>query len=103
MADTFFTGCAYLDANSNGELDDADTPIAGADFMVTLAQGAGFGARTFERDGCATVVVPSALPDYAWPVTVEMTLPASLTYAPAGEASISLAYPNTRADFLFTP
>jgi hypothetical protein len=103
MADTFFTGCAYLDTNGNGTVDDGDAPIAGADYVVTLSQGAGFGSHTFERDGCATVVVPSALPESAWPVVVEMALPAPLSYVAVGEASFTLTYPDTRADFLFSP
>jgi hypothetical protein len=101
LADSFFYGCAYVDANDNGEIDEDDPGLKDAMFLVSTNNGAGFGART-SSSGCATVVVPGGLDDDAWPVTVRMNPPEDSSYTPVGPAEVVLARPKSHADFLFT-
>ena len=100
LADTFFGGCAYLDSNSNGKIDPDDQPVEDALFVVTLREGAGFGATT-SASGCATVVVPGGLPEESWPVTVRMEPPEESGYELVSPVEAVLEYPDTSADFLF--
>ena len=100
VGDTFFTGCAYLDENSNGEIDAEDTRLGGVTFVVTLAGGAGFEVETSESH-CALAAVPAALPRESWPVVARMELPEDFPYAPIGPAEVTLEYPESQADFLF--
>jgi len=102
LADTFFTGCAFLDKNANGLVDSEDTPIGGMSFSVTLSEGTGFGALTSDNDGCASTIIPMGLPREAWPVVAQMKMPQTSTYIPIGEIRVTLEYPDTRADFLFS-
>jgi hypothetical protein len=100
LADTFFHGCAYLDSNSNGTPGPDAQAVGGAQFVVTLREGAGFGAFT-GASGCATVVVPGGLSEESWPVTVSMEPPEEAGYLSVSPAKVVLEYPDTRADFLF--
>ncbi|NUQ86261.1 MAG: hypothetical protein HUU11_16270 [Anaerolineales bacterium] len=72
VTDTFFTAQALLDVNGNGQIDAADTPLAGATFIITLPGGAEFGAQTAES-GKAFITVPSRV---EYPVTARMEAPA---------------------------
>jgi hypothetical protein len=101
MSDTFFSGCAHLDANANGAIDPEDPLLGGMTFTVTLAGGAGFGADTSE-DECAFTTVPAALPAEAWPIVARMAAPEGAPYEPIGPSEVTLEYPHTQADFLFT-
>lgn len=103
LVSTSFSGCAFLDTNANSLVDSEDVPIGEMSFSVTLAEGTGFGSVTSDGSGCAHVLIPVALPEEGWPVVVEMTVPESLDYVPGGEVRKTLAYPETRADFLFAP
>ena len=100
LADTFFFGCAYLDSNSNGEIDPDDQSVEDALFVVTLREGIGFGDSTTAR-GCAMVVVPGGLSEESWPVTVRMEPPEETSYELVGPAEVVLEYPDGHADFLF--
>ena len=100
VGDTFFTGCAYLDENTNGEIDAEDAPLGGFTFVVTLAGGAGFAAETSESH-CALATVPLALPRESWPVVARMELPEDVPYVPIGPVEVTLVYPESQADFLF--
>lgn len=102
LTDTFFTGCAFLDKNENGIVDDEDTPIGGISFTITLSEGTGFGAITSNDDGCATTIVPMGLPKESWPVVAQMTMPQTPAYIPIGDIKATLEYPDTRVDFLFS-
>ena len=101
LADTFFFGCAYLDANSNGELDENDPKLVDMHFTITLAGGGGFGGRTPEK-GCAMVIIPGGLEESHWPVKARMLPPEGSSYELIGEEEILLEYPKTHADFLYT-
>lgn len=100
LADSFFYGCAYVDANDNGEIDEDDHGLKDAMFLVTPQGGAGFGAPT-SGSGCATVVVPGGLDDDAWPMTVRMNPPEDAGYTRVGPVEVVLARPESHADFLF--
>lgn len=71
MTDTFFSGQALLDVNNNGQIDEEDTPIAGATFIVALPRGAEFGAQT-DESGKAFVTIPAGI---EYPVTARMEAP----------------------------
>lgn len=101
FADTFFSGCAYLDSNDNGEIDPDDLLLEDAMFVVTLNGGAGFGGLTSENY-CATVTVPGGLDEKFWPVTVRMEPPEGTGYQLVSPAEIVVEYPEDHADFLFT-
>lgn len=100
LADTFFSGCAYLDNNQNGEMDADDTPLSALTFTVTLAGGGGFGSQTNET-GCATVTVPGGASEDFYPLWLEMVPEDAHLYVPIHSAQIVLEYPDTKAAFLF--
>lgn len=102
LADTFFTGCAFLDKNENELVDDEDTPIGGMSFTITLSEGTGFGEITSDSDGCATTIIPMGLSKESWPVVAQMTLPQTSAYIPIGDIKVTLEYPDTQVDFLFS-
>jgi hypothetical protein len=101
LADTFFTGCAYLDTNGNKEIDSGDPLLERATFVVTLSGGAGFGALTSENR-CAFITVPGGLGEEFWPVTARMEPPEGTGYQLTTPAEVVLDYPNSHSDFLFT-
>jgi hypothetical protein len=101
MADWFFHGCAYVDANGNGEIDTDDEPLKGAMLLVSLKGMVGFGAPTFS-DGCATIVVPGGLKKDNWPVTLSINPPAEDDGLELVEPTEHvLEYPGSSWDFLF--
>lgn len=71
IADSFFSGQAYWDANNNGELDEADTPLQGAAFIARDDRGAEFGALT-DSEGAAFITFPGGS---QYPVTLRMEPP----------------------------
>lgn len=101
LADSFFFGCAYVDSNGDGEIDANDDRLKDATFVVTLSQGAGFGAST-SGNGCATIVVPGGLNEDSWPVITRTKPPPETSYELISPAEVVLEYPETHADFLFT-
>jgi acetyl esterase/lipase len=95
LADTFFSGHAYIDTNGNGELDASDPPLEGARFTC-----AGFGGET-GADGVAVVVIPGG---WDKPVEAQMTSPSGSGYTLVSPNVVTLQSPTkTRADFLFAP
>jgi hypothetical protein len=101
LADTFFFGCAYLDANENSVLDETDPKIPDMTFTITLAGGGGFGGRTSE-DNCAMVIIPGGLAEASWPVRASMQPQNSASYEWISPAEILLEHAETHADFLFS-
>jgi len=101
LGDSNFSGCAYLDANANGTIDDQDTPIGEMKFAITLSKGAGFGGITSKIDGCASILIPSPLSETAWPVEASMEIPPLIKYVPVGDKKVTVKYPDTHVDFLF--
>lgn len=101
LADTFFFGHAYVDANGNGKLDADDPGLEDAQFVVVLSGGAGPAART-GKDGSAFIVIPGGLSKDDWPVTMRMEPPSDADYEAVRPAELVLEYPGSSADFLFT-
>ena len=101
LADTFFFGCAYLDANKNSVLDETDPKIPDMTFTITLAGGGGFSDRP-AKDGCGMVIIPGGLKETHWPVTARMQPPEDASLELVDPAEILLDYPKTHADFLFS-
>ena len=100
LADTFFSGCAYLDQDGDEGIDPEEPLLGGLTFTVTLAGGAGFGDETSEGQ-CAFITVPSALPAEAWPIVARMIVPDDLEFKPIGSSTVTLEFSQTRAEFLF--
>ncbi len=98
MADAFFVGCAYVDTNGNGQLDDGDQPLKGAFFVP----GPLVGGRT-GSDGCATAVAPGGMPPDLYPLTATMLAPPDSDYALLSPRQVTVtAGGPTHMDFLFT-
>lgn len=95
LADTVFSGYAFVDENENGELDESDTPLPGARFTL-----AGFGGVT-DANGYAMVLIPG---EWDQPVSAQMAPPddSSYTLIGPGEETLQNGVKN-RADFLFAP
>jgi hypothetical protein len=99
LADSFFSGYAYVDANGNGQLDPADTPLKDANFIVHLKDGTEFGALT-DATGNAFVTIPSAV---QYPVSLSMKPPLDSTLKLIGPAKIILdKAAGEKASFLFS-
>lgn len=95
LADTFFSGRAYVDLNGNQRLDADDPPLAGARFDVM-----GWGSFT-DQTGYAWALIPGG---WDQPVNAQMAPPQGSGYALIGPAEVILqAGVQTSADFLFTP
>ena len=99
LANSFFSGYAFVDANGNGQIDSADTPLKNAMFIVQLEGGAQFGALTDET-GNAFVTIPAAV---RYPVTLFMKPPKDSTLTLVGPLSIVREKATgDKATFLFT-
>ena len=99
LADSFFSGYAFVDANGNGQIDSADMPLKNAMFIVQLEGGAQFGALTDET-GNAFVTIPAAV---RYPVTLFMKPPKDSTLTLVGPLSIVREKATgDKAAFLFT-
>jgi acetyl esterase/lipase len=93
LADTFFSGRAYIDLNGNQLLDAGDSPLIGARFDVM-----GWGSFTDET-GYAWALIPGGWDE---PVTARMVPPEGSGYTPVGPAEVILqSGTQTSADFLF--
>ncbi len=99
LADTFFPSQAFIDANGNGQLDSADTPLAKATFIVTLQGGAEFGGQTDET-GKAFITIPGAV---KYPVTLHMEAPEGSGLKLIGPQSVTSPSPTGELiKFLFS-
>jgi acetyl esterase/lipase len=93
MADTVFSGYAFIDSNGNGELDDSDRPLEGAKFNLS-----GFGEIT-DKNGFAMVLIPGK---WDQPVSARMDPPEGSDYVLVGAAEQMLQNGvKNRADYLF--
>jgi acetyl esterase/lipase len=93
MADTFFSGRAYVDQNGNQQLDEDDPPLPGAGFSVM-----GFGSFT-DQDGYAWAMIPGGWDE---PVKAQMTPPQGSRYTLIGPGEVILqAGKVSSANFLF--
>ncbi|MFZ5883389.1 MAG: hypothetical protein ACOYYI_06405 [Chloroflexota bacterium] len=98
ITDTFFSAQALLDVNGNGQIDEEDTPIAGATFIVALPSGAEFGAQT-DESGKAFVTIPASV---EYPVTARMEAPKDSALNIIEPSTITLKEPKGETiQFLF--
>ena len=94
MADSFFSGYAYVDSNLNGELDPDDQPLQGAIFLLE-----GFRATT-NSSGMAFITIPGGW-DQA--VNARMQAPADSDYVLVSPADVILqSGEQIKAEFLFS-
>lgn len=95
LADTFFSGRAFVDQNENSQIDAGDAPLENSLFTA-----AGFGAHT-DATGYAMVVIPG---QWEQPVTAQMAPPENSGYTLIGPTEVILQLgKKTSADFLFAP
>ena len=97
LADSFFFGRAYVDANGNEKVDPDDPPLEGARFSAQDSRGANGGGQT-DKDGYATAWWPG---DAAYPVTLRMQPPEGSGYRRVGSEEIVLKA-GVRSEFLFS-
>lgn len=98
IADSFFSGYALLDANGNGQVDEEDTPVEDAAFIVALQGGGEFGGFT-DENGRAFVIVPSSV-DY--PVTLRMEAPKDGSLKLLGPSAVAFSAGDESPTFLFS-
>jgi hypothetical protein len=99
LADSFFSGQAFVDANNNGKVDDADTPLQGATLIARDGRGAEFGATT-NAQGRAFVTIPGGS---QYPVTLRMQPPRDNPLPLIGPAEVVLQAPTgDNIQFLFS-
>ena len=95
LADTFFSGRAYVDLNGNRLLDSDDPPLAGARFSVM-----GFGSLTDET-GYAWAMIPGG---WDKPAAAKMDPPEGSGYTLIEPDEVTLqSGAQTSAEFLFEP
>lgn len=97
ITDSFFSGYALLDANGNGQVDEEDTPVEGATFIVALQGGGEFGDVT-GKNGMAFVIIPSSV-DY--PVTLRMEAPKDGGLKLLGPSAVTFSAGDESPTFLF--
>ena len=98
LADSAFSGQAFLDANSNGEIDSEDTPIENATFYVEIDGVKVFGDTTDET-GNAFILVPGGV---EYPVNVVMEAPADSSLKPITPSTVTLSESAGATQFLFS-
>jgi len=96
LVDSFFYGYAFLDANNNGEIDDSDPPVSGAQFTATDASGLYAGGKT-DANGQAMAWWPS---ESQYPVTLTIQPPDG--YQLIGDQEIVLEQGDANGRFLFS-
>lgn len=97
-ADSAFSGYAFLDANFNGQLDEADTPLAGATFYVGI-DGVRAVGETTDEDGYAFILIPASV---EYPVTLSMDAPKDSDLKLIGPAEIAFSPGDESPTFLFS-
>ncbi len=98
LADAFFTACAYVDANGNGQRDEEDLPLEGAIFQVGPVGG------VTGEDGCAIAVAPGGIPVEKYPLVATMFPPRGSDYVLVVPKEVTItAKGPTHVEFLFSP
>lgn len=100
LADAFFHGRAYVDANGNGQVDSDDPPLQGAYFNAADARRIDSGGLT-NSEGFAMAWFPGSGATY--PMTLRMQAPNDSTYVLIGLQEVVLQKGESAIpDFLFT-
>jgi hypothetical protein len=100
LADAFFHGRAYFDANGNGTVDSGDPPLQGAYFNAADSRGIDSGGRT-NSEGRAMAWFPGG--GVTYPITLRMRAPNESEYVLLGPQEVVLQKGESATpDFLFT-
>jgi hypothetical protein len=98
LVDSFFSGQAFLDSNRNGQIDEDDSPLADATFIITLKSGGEFGDQTDET-GHAFITIPGGV---EYPVSARMKAPPDSSLRSIGPSTLSLSEATGGVKFLFS-
>ena len=99
LADSFFSGQAFLDANGNGQIDAEDTPVANATFIVAPQNGGEFGDQT-DDTGKAFITIPA---NVKYPITARMEAPKDSALILLEPSTLTLSEPTGETiKFLFS-
>lgn len=98
LADSAFSAHAFLDSNSNGQLDEEDAPLESATFYIAINGVRAFGATT-DKNGYAFILIPSSV-DY--PVTLSMEAPKDSNLKSVGSSEVSYMPADESPKFLFS-
>lgn len=98
LADAAISGQALLDANGNGKIDAADTPVANATFYVDLNGVQAFGDTTDET-GNALILIPGGV---EYPLKVSMTAPKDSTLKLIIPTTVTVSASTGTVQFLFS-
>jgi len=98
IVDSAFSGQALLDANSNGQIDSEDTPVANATFYVEIDGVKAFGDTTDET-GNAFILIPGGV---KYPIKVSMEAPKDSTLKLITPSTVTVSALTGTVQFLFS-
>ena len=98
LADSVFSGQAFLDVNGNGQIDSADTPVVNATFYVELDGVKAFGDTTDET-GNAFILIPGGV---KYPVKVSIAAPKDSTLKLITPSTVTVSASTGAVQFLFS-
>ena len=98
LADSVFSGQAFLDVNGNGQIDPEDTPVVNATFYVELNGVKAFGDTTDET-GNAFILIPGGV---KYPVNVSMEAPKDSTLKLITPSTVTVLASTGAVQFLFS-
>lgn len=98
LADSAFSGQAFLDVNGNGTIDPEDTPVVNATFYVELNGVKAFGDATDET-GNAFILIPGGV---KYPVNVSMEAPKDSTLKLITPSTVTVSASTGTVQFLFS-
>ena len=98
LADSVFSGVAFLDVNGNGTIDPEDTPVVNATFYVELNGVKAFGDATDET-GNAFILIPGGV---TYPVKVSMAAPKDSTLKLITPSTVTVSASTGTVQFLFS-
>lgn len=98
LADSAFSGQAFLDVNGNGMIDPEDTPVVNATFYVELNGVKAFGDTTDET-GNAFILIPGGV---EYPLQVSMTAPKDSPLKLITPTTVTVSASTGTVQFLFS-
>ena len=98
LADSAFSGYAFIDVNGNGEIDSEDIPIEGAMFSVEW-DGLKVFSETTDETGYAFILIPGGV---EYPVNLVMEAPNDSLLKPITPSTVSVSGGMSSAQFLFS-
>ena len=98
LADSAFSGQAFLDANNNGQIDTEDTPVADATFYVVINGVKAFG-KTTDETGNAFILIPGGV---EYPLDVRMDAPKDSALKSITPSTVTVSATTGTVQFLFS-